>query len=181
MNITSPSLLLRAHAPDQKPPTDFSFPYTAGLYRLSLIPAGRWPFPTLSQQSLYRCLDPYPAASLQCTYPFSSRRASASPQTAEVRHARYRRYATSTTKLFRGCSHSIMFKLPYLLDPQIAPTTGLYIPRAAGPFTPRRTHAVTHHELWYRYVPESGNWHGGTLTRWIAALSAAPLSLVFGP
>ena len=39
--------------------------------------------------------------------------------------------------------------------------------------------AVTHHELWYRYVPESGNWHGGTLTRRIAALSAAPLSIVF--
>jgi len=32
-----------------------------------------------------------------------------------------------------------------------------------------------HHELWYRYVPESGNWNGGTLTHWIAALSAAPL------
>ena len=51
--------------------------------------------------------------------------------------------------------------------------------RAAGPFTPRRTHVVTHHELWYRYVPESGDWHGGTLTRWMAALSAAPLSLIF--
>jgi len=50
--------------------------------------------------------------------------------------------------------------------------------RAAGPFTPRRTHAVTQHELWYRYVPESGNWHGGIRTRWIAALSAAPLSIV---
>lgn len=36
----------------------------------------------------------------------------------------YRRYATSTTKLFRGCSHSFMFKLPYLLDSQVAPTTG---------------------------------------------------------
>jgi len=33
---------------------------------------------------------------------------------------------------------------------------------------------VTHHELWYRYMPESGNWHGRTFTRWIAALSAAP-------
>ena len=50
--------------------------------------------------------------------------------------------------------------------------------RAAGPFTPRRTHAVTHHELWYRYVPESGNWHGGTLTRRMVALSAAPLSFI---
>ena len=26
--------------------------------------------------------------------------------------------------LFRGCSHSIMFRLPYLLDPLVAPTTG---------------------------------------------------------
>jgi len=24
---------------------------------------------------------------------------------------------------------------------------------------------VTHLELWYRYVPESGNWHDGTCTR----------------
>ena len=28
-------------------------------------------------------------------------------------------------------------------------------------------------ELWYRYVPESGNWHGGTFTHWTMALSAA--------
>jgi hypothetical protein len=26
--------------------------------------------------------------------------------------------------IFRGCSHSITFKLLYLLDPQVAPTTG---------------------------------------------------------
>jgi hypothetical protein len=30
---------------------------------------------------------------------------------------------------------------------------------AAGPFTPRNEHGVTHHELWYHYMPESGNWH----------------------
>jgi hypothetical protein len=35
---------------------------------------------------------------------------------------------------------------------------------------------VTHSEMWHRYVPESGNWHDGTFTRWIAALSAAPNS-----
>ena len=28
------------------------------------------------------------------------------------------------------------------------------------------------HGLWYRYVSVPGNWHGGTLTHWIAALSA---------
>jgi len=33
---------------------------------------------------------------------------------------------------------------------------------------------VTHSEMWHHYVPESGNWHDGTFTRWIAALSAAP-------
>ena len=52
------------------------------------------------------------------------------------------------------------------------------ITNITSPSSLRRTHAVTHHDLWYRYVPESGNWHGGTLTRWIAALSAAPLFLV---
>ena len=44
---------------------------------------------------------------------------------------------------------------------------------AAGPFTPRKERVVTHHELWYRYVPESGNWHDGTFTRKIEAFSAA--------
>jgi hypothetical protein len=32
---------------------------------------------------------------------------------------------------------------------------------------------VTHHELWYRYVPESGHWYDGTCTRKIEAFSAA--------
>ena len=36
-----------------------------------------------------------------------------------------RRNAPSTMGLFRGCSDSITFKLPYLQDPQVAPTTGL--------------------------------------------------------
>jgi len=42
-----------------------------------------------------------------------------------------------------------------------------------------KIHAVNHHELWYRYMPESGNWHGGTRNRWMVALSAAALSIVF--
>jgi len=43
-----------------------------------------------------------------------------------------RRYATSTTKLFRDCSHSIIFKLPYLPGPQVAPTTGRKCPGRPG-------------------------------------------------
>jgi len=46
---------------------------------------------------------------------------------------------------FRGCSHSLMFRLPCSLGPQAAPTTAA-CHGAAGPFTPRRTHAVTWHK-----------------------------------
>jgi hypothetical protein len=45
-------------------------PITVGLRRLLSAPAGKWPFPTLSLQSLYRCLDPYPVAFLWCICSF---------------------------------------------------------------------------------------------------------------
>ena len=38
--------------------------------RLLRTPAGSWPFPTLSPQSFYGCLDPYPAALLRCSCSF---------------------------------------------------------------------------------------------------------------
>ena len=41
-------------------------PIPIGLCRLPPAPAGNWPFPTLSLQSLRRRLDPYPAVSLRC-------------------------------------------------------------------------------------------------------------------
>ena len=45
-------------------------PCAVGLCRLLRTPAGSWPFPTLSPQSLYRYLDPYPAALLRCSRSF---------------------------------------------------------------------------------------------------------------
>ena len=42
---------------------------------------------------------------------------------------------------FRGCSHSLMFRLPHSLGPQVAPTAVIH--RAAGPFTSRNEHVVT--------------------------------------
>ena len=36
--------------------------------------------------------------------------------------------------------------------------------RAAGPFTPRLAWAVAWSRMWYRYVPDMGNWHGWTST-----------------
>jgi hypothetical protein len=66
-----------------------------------------------------------------------------------------------------------MFKPPCLLGLQVAPTPVLFH-RAARPFTPRIPRLVTCPGLWHRYMPESGNRHDGTFTRWIAGLSAAP-------
>jgi hypothetical protein len=133
-------------------------PITIGLCRLLPVPAERWPFPTLSLQSLYRCLDPYPAVFLRCTCSFL-------PEEHRP-HIRSETLGTSGLPLamqllqgtlFRGCSHSIMFRLPYLLGPQVAPTAEEQVFKAARPFTPRNERAVTQHELWYRYISESSN------------------------
>ena len=52
--------------------------YTASPCRLPRAPAGGWWFPTLSPQSVRRCLDPYPVAARPVHLPASSRVASAS-------------------------------------------------------------------------------------------------------
>jgi len=50
-------------------------------------------------------------------------RTSASPQSRRTRHAKkFPCNATSTGRVFRGCSHSLMFRLPYSLGPPVAPT-----------------------------------------------------------
>ena len=43
------------------------FAISKGLCRLPLAPAGIWPFPTLSLQSLHGCMDPYPVVFLRRT------------------------------------------------------------------------------------------------------------------
>ncbi len=66
-----------------------------------------------------------------------------------------------------------MFKPSCLLGLQVAPTTVIV---SHGSQTFYTTHSPVGYLRWewYHYMPESGNWHGGTFTRWIAALSAAP-------
>ena len=84
---------------------------------------GRWPFPTLSLQSLRRCLDPYPAVFLWCTCSLLPKR--------QRPHLRRQKFGTlkmppimqlQPGNFSRGCSHSLMFRLPRSLDPQAAPT-----------------------------------------------------------
>ena len=53
--------------------------------------------------------------------------------------------------VFRGCSHSFIFRLLRSLGPQIASTAASSC-WAAGPFTPRIARVVTHSGMWHRYV-----------------------------
>ena len=106
-----------------------SLPSPAGLRRLRSAPAGCRPFPTLSPQSVCRCLDPYPVAFLTIC-PFV--RPSSSVRTRPIAGHRPRLrlnklgtpkhpwHATSTGRVFRGCSHSLVFRLLHLLGPQVA-------------------------------------------------------------
>jgi len=104
-------------------PHPSAFAWSVGLCRLQQAPAGRWPIPALSPQSLYRCLDPYPAVSPQCIRSLlpGGQRPHLTPQ----------RFGTLKILLAmqllqglhsRSCSHSVMFRLPYSPGPQVAPT-----------------------------------------------------------
>ena len=72
--VTPPSSLLRAHAPDHGPLHASVVPRSWSLCRLSRVPAGPWPFPTLSLPSVWRCLEPYPTVFVRCTCPFLPQR-----------------------------------------------------------------------------------------------------------
>jgi len=84
---------------------------------LSPVPAGQRPFPTLSPQSLYRCLDPYPAAFLRCSCPFLPE--GLRPHLREQRFGMpiYRRNATSTTELISGLQSFHYVQAPILAGP----------------------------------------------------------------
>jgi len=121
--ITPPSSLIWAHEPDQSPLPSFGLLASSrSPCRLLPAPAGRWPIPMLSPYSLYGCRDPYPAVSFQCTLPFLPGKLRSHLICERFDTPNTRRNATSTTVTFRGCSHSFMFQLPYLLAPLIAPT-----------------------------------------------------------
>ena len=128
-----------------------------GLCRLLPIPAGRWPFPTLSLNSLCRCLDPYPAMSSRCTRPFLPRRLRL--------HIRWKAFRTSHgpgNAASAGSRFSRLQSFAHVQAPALAQPPGCthrkigLRSRAARPNTPRRTRLVTCPEQWHRYVPVFG-------------------------
>jgi hypothetical protein len=122
-----------------------SRPTLCGLVRESLqvavCPCWEEVLPDVVSSISVEVLGPVPRRASAVPLPVSSRRASASPYMQEVRRAETpARLATSLTNRFRGCSHSVMFRLPHLLGPQVAPTVeaqGLLGSRAV--YTTQRT------------------------------------------
>ena len=96
--------------------------YVSGLCRLLPVPAAKWPFPTLSLQVLPEMPRPLPRRFAGCTcllLPLQHRPSPASHGSA------YRMIPLKRLRsggLFRGCSHSLMFKPLSLLATLVAPT-----------------------------------------------------------
>jgi hypothetical protein len=105
--------------------------------------AGRGWFPTLSPQAVHRRLDPYPAAISRCPYPFLPARHRPHVSLNTFGSRNYPCKATATGCGLRGCSHSVMCRLPCLLAPQVAPTAVACASGQAGTFTPRNEPEVT--------------------------------------
>ena len=104
-----------------------SRPTHYGLVRKSLqvaaCPCWEEVLPEVISPICVKVLGPVPRRASAVRLPVSSRRTSASPYVQQVRRAETpAMMATSMTNQFRGCSHSVMFRLPHLLGPQVAPT-----------------------------------------------------------
>jgi hypothetical protein len=111
--------LMRQTSPLSRPTHD-------GLVRQSLqvaaCPCWDEVLPDVISPICVEVLGPVPRRASAVLMPVSSRRTSASPPMQEVRRAGTpATLATSVTNPCRGCSHSVMCRLPHWRDPQVAP------------------------------------------------------------
>jgi hypothetical protein len=119
---TPPSSLLRAHAPDQIPPSGFGSPYSTGSLQVVVSPCCKMALPGVISATLSPDAWTLTPALLLVHLPVSSQETSAFAESRPARQHANIRTATSVREWFRGCSHSIIFRPPGLLATQIAPT-----------------------------------------------------------
>jgi hypothetical protein len=120
-------------------PTDY--PCTTGLCRLLSAPAGRRTFPTLSLRIFPYVLGPLPRRLVWCIYPFLPTRQRPSPRSDRVGAPRCAVQRLPYGALFRGCSHSLMFRPIGLLATQIAPTA-MAVPYGSRDFSVRASRGL---------------------------------------
>ena len=163
--ITPPSSLIRAHTPVLNPPTASGFNLVRWVfagYRQSLLRVG--PSRRYLCESFPGCLAPYPGCSCGAL-------ARSFPQDIGLPDVMTRSalgnthtMATSVWTLFRGCSHSLMFKPADLLATQVAPTA---VPLGTGQpwlFLPRLFRFVTSPNSGYANRPSRATDGRGTST-----------------
>jgi hypothetical protein len=98
-------------------PSTSVVPISMGLCRLLSVPADRWPFPTLSLQSLYRRLDPYPVMPFRCIYPFLLGKQRPRHSRQKLGAFKYPCKATSTENGFSGLQSFSNVQAPILIRP----------------------------------------------------------------
>jgi hypothetical protein len=107
-------------------------PLVGGSSQVVAPPAGPWPFPTLSLHPLRRLLRPYPAVSPRCLCPVHPGEHRPRARGYALGRRNHLCHATSTESTFRACSHSLRFKLPRSLGPQVAPTADTIVSGRPG-------------------------------------------------
>jgi hypothetical protein len=150
-------------------------PFVDGSSQVVANPCWKMALPDVISAFLVWVLGPIPRDVTSVHVPVSSRGA-----TAIAQGARSSAHPTIPAKQFqRGVQISRLQSFTHVQAPTLDRPPGCSHRRnesswAARPFTPRRTRLVTCPGQRHRYMPDSGNWHGWTLTNWNAALSAAP-------
>ena len=115
--VTPPSSLIRTHAPDQNPPADFGFPYFGRSLQVVASPCWELALPGVISAILAWVLGPLPRSAPSVHLLVSSRRASASPQTAQVRRARQPPQCSFNDVNISGLQSFLYVQAPILARP----------------------------------------------------------------
>jgi hypothetical protein len=140
-------------------------PFADGSSQVVANPCWEMVLPDVISAFLVWVLGPIPRDVTSVHVPVSSRGA-----TAVAQGGRSLAHPNIPAKQFpRGIQFSRLQSFTHVQAPTLAWPPGCSHRRrksswAAGPYTPRRTRLVTCPEQRHRYMPESGNWHGWTLT-----------------
>jgi hypothetical protein len=131
--ITLPSPLLWAHAPIPIPPVASGYPSVSRSLQVVVSPCWEKDLPDVISANLsLHAWTPTPAAPV-VLLPVSSHRTSAFPTLGQVSAKHHSAQQLQRGLIFRGCSHSFIFRPAGLLATQVAPTTDLpFVCRSFG-------------------------------------------------
>lgn len=121
-SVTSSSALLRPHVPIHHPLSNFSLSLAGESLQVAVSPCWAMDLPDIISAVCAQSLGPLLRHALSVLKPASSRETPASRQRRHARRTKRPGLATSVRKGFRSCSHSLVFRFPCLLGPQVAPT-----------------------------------------------------------